>query len=295
MPPTFFKLCGTEFRKTHNLVVEEMMPGSERQPLTEDDKKPLDKEISDFVEGAKEMTESTQVAVDKLRDAADYLDKVWKDCRIATAVGSGVGIVGGFLTIGGGIATALTAGIAPPLLIAGIAVGAVGAGTNLGTSAIETLINSSQVKAADEALKKADEVKQKVMDTVHLWRRRKDTAKLAFFGKLASKMLNIDLDVTTKNIINGLLQSKGFSLFETTPTCATALAESTTKAAGKAGLKLGTKTAGGIIIGASAVFVIVDALEFGFTVRDLVQDKKSDAAKSLRQKAKDIEAQLKGR
>jgi hypothetical protein len=41
--------------------------------------------------------------------------------------------------------TVTTAGLAAPLLIAGIATSSVGAATNIGTSLIEKVINSKQV------------------------------------------------------------------------------------------------------------------------------------------------------
>ena len=55
-------------------------------------------------------------------------------------------MVGGSLTIAGGILTLTTAGAAAPLLIAGIATSSVGAATNIGTSIIEKAINSKQVE-----------------------------------------------------------------------------------------------------------------------------------------------------
>ncbi len=67
---------------------------------------------------------------------ADYLDKVWKDCKVATMVGISTSIVGGALTIGAGVATILTAGVASPLLIAGIAVTAAGSLTNITTRVV---------------------------------------------------------------------------------------------------------------------------------------------------------------
>jgi len=270
------------------------MPGSEMAALAKNDKKQFDKEISAFIKGVRETSESFRSAVDELRTTADYLDKVWKDCRIASAVGSGTAIVGGLLTIGGGVATILTAGAATPLLIAGIAVGAAGTGTNLGTNSIEAVINSSKVKKADEALKEAYEKAEKVRNTVELWLGRERKAKLAFLGYLALRMVDIELDTMTKSIINGVLQYAGLSFVQTSETCVAASAETTAKAAGKAGAKLGAKAAGGIIIGVSAALVVWDAVDFGFTVRELVQDKKSEAARELRQKAREIEAKLSG-
>lgn len=55
-----------------------------------------------------------------------------------------------------------------------------------------------------------------------------------------------------------------------------------------AGTKAG-KIAGGVIIGISAVFLAWDIAELGFTIRDLVENKGSEAAKDLRKKAEKLE------
>ena len=66
-------------------------------------------------------------------------------CKIGRSVGTSTSIIGGGLTIAGGILTLTTAGAAAPLFIAGIATSSVGAATNIGTSVIEKAINSKQV------------------------------------------------------------------------------------------------------------------------------------------------------
>ena len=68
-----------------------------------------------------------------------------KRCKISRSMGASASVVGGSLTIAGGILTLTTAGAAAPLLIAGIATGAVGSATNIGTSIVEKAINSKQV------------------------------------------------------------------------------------------------------------------------------------------------------
>lgn len=72
-------------------------------------------------------------------------------CRVSKTMGTGVSVVGGGLTIAGGILTTLTAGAAAPVLIAGIATSSVGAATNIGTSLVEKILNSKQIKDMNEA------------------------------------------------------------------------------------------------------------------------------------------------
>ena len=62
------------------------------------------------------------------------------------------------------------------------------------------------------------------------------------------------------------------------------VAQAGAKAAAKA-----SKVAGGVIIGVSAVFLVWDALDLTFTIRDLVNKKGSDAARSLRAKADELD------
>ena len=63
-------------------------------------------------------------------------------CRMTRSMGTSASVVGGSLTIAGGILTLTTAGAAAPLLIAGIATSSAGAATNIGTSVVERTINS---------------------------------------------------------------------------------------------------------------------------------------------------------
>ena len=87
----------------------------------------------------------------KLRASAEYLDSVWLRCRVSKTMGTGTSMIGGGLTIAGGILTTLTAGAAAPVLIAGIATSIVGAATNIGTSLVEKILNSKEVKDMNEA------------------------------------------------------------------------------------------------------------------------------------------------
>ena len=77
-------------------------------------------------------------------------------------MGTSVSVVGGGLTIAGGILTTLTAGAAAPVLIAGIATSSVGAATNIGTSLVEKILNSKQVKEMNAAFERDKEITLKL-------------------------------------------------------------------------------------------------------------------------------------
>ena len=98
-----------------------------------------------------QLVEARLDTIAKLRASAEYLDSVWLRCRVSKTMGTGTSMIGGGLTIAGGILTTLTAGAAAPVLIAGIATSSVGAATNIGTSLVEKILNSKEVKDMNEA------------------------------------------------------------------------------------------------------------------------------------------------
>ena len=247
----------------------------------------FDNEIVDLVRDTRKMKISQQNAVTKLCQTADYLDEVWKDCRVANAVGNGAGVVGGLLTIAAGVVTVLSAGTATLIFFAGIAMGAAGAGINIATSYVEYSINSSRVEEAEKAVRDAMESAQKVMDTIERIKSTGRNGKMLFLTFLASKSLGVEVDEVVKNLLRGMFRSFGGSLVESGETVTT-LATITTQAGGQVTFKMGANTLRNIMVGTSAAFVVLDALSLGFTIRDLIQGKKSEAAKRLRQKATEI-------
>ena len=98
-----------------------------------------------------QLVEARLDTIAKLRASAEYLDSVWLRCRVSKTMGTSTSMIGGGLTIAGGILTTLTAGAAAPVLIAGIATSSVGAATNIGTSLVEKILNSKEVKEMNEA------------------------------------------------------------------------------------------------------------------------------------------------
>ena len=373
----------------------------------------------------KDVIFKVHVTVKSLRKAADKLDKVWKDCKVAHACGTTAGIVGGLLTIGGGVATIMTMGIAAPVLLVGMGVGAAGAGTNLGTSIAEASINSTEIKKAEKDLKETLDCINDVKNTVQLWLDGKEEARLLYIFCLAMRTLElsdpvikllhqvifhvtsipavfveaatrifmevgrpyakaagqvgakaagqagakaarkvgtkvagrigakaagrigakaagqpgakaagqagvqvagqtgvqvaskVSVEVTGQAAVKvtsqvsaqvtgqaGLqaagqagAQAAGQAGVQTAGQAgAQAAGRAGAQAAGdlvessaKAGAKAGTKLAGGLIIGVSAFFLVVDAIDLGFTIRDLVEEKGSEAATSLREKADELE------
>lgn len=300
------------------------------------DQSQLDKEDAErFRKKAEVMFPKVEKAVQGLRTAADALDKVWSDGKIIRASGTSVGILGGFITLIGGIATVMTVGAATPLIASGMVIGFMGAGTNLTGRIIELYINSKEIKKAECDLKEALDSIRDVQAIIKGWLEKKDISRLRqiftlaeakTWSKPALKLLAVILCAATE----AYKGSKAFAA-PTAKAFASEAGKVGAKAAGMAGVgaagKAGTgaagktgaesaskagakaagkasvgatddvikagakagKIAGGVIIGISAAFLAWDIAELGFTIRDLVENKGSDAAKDLRQKADKLE------
>ena len=331
--------------------------------------------VAEHVEG---MNVAVEIAIKNLRDSADFLDQVWKDCKLASVCGSGAGILGGLLTVGGGVATIMTAGAAAPLLIAGTAFSAAGACTNLGINILEACTNNRLIEAADGAVANANRAINEVKEKIRLLKNGKSQFRLVFLAGLASRMLGADhlavLFITSlarPDILAKTLSASGsravselalrLGVTEVTTAATRGVVETgsrealsvgvnvgarrfgktgalvarkagkrmAARASGKAGTKagakvlgkagsktasnagkvavekgssavgkvangtkIGAKSAGGLIIGVSAAFLVLDAMELTFTVRDIIKNEGSDAARCLRDRADELEAML---
>ena len=139
----------------------------------------------------------------KLRASAEYLDSVWLRCRVSKTMGTSTSMIGGGLTIAGGILTTLTAGAAAPVLIAGIATSSVGAATNIGTSLVEKILNSKQIKDMNAAFERDKEITGKLdtqLESVKNYRDSPQSEKLFVF---AQQLLKADHIVVT--LLKGIL------------------------------------------------------------------------------------------
>jgi len=309
--------------------------------LNQEEKQQLVEEVQEIERHVDEMNVSLKNAVKCLRAAAEYLDQVWKDCKIASAVGTSAGITGGVLTALGGVATVMTAGAASPLLVAGTAFGVAGASTKLGTIAVESIIKSSVIHEADKAVEDVNRVTQKVKKLILGLKTGKSVAQLAFLGNVIGRLDKNLLVLSYLKSFAGFLAAAPSSIVTTLKAGAEtasgvverivakggskAITKAGTEAAfegagsmvakggtkgvtkagiesaltkggstpvGKAGAQGGAKAGGTFIIGVSVFFLIVDAIDLAFTVRDIVENKGSEAAESIRDKADEYEAIL---
>jgi len=148
-----------------------------------------------------QLVDARKETIAKLRASADYLDSVWLRCRVSKTMGTSTSMIGGGLTIAGGILTTLTAGAAMPVLIAGFATSSVGAATNIGTSVVEKILNSRHIKEVNSALERDKDITLKLESQMDDIRRFKDSAHLSLL------MIFLEKIVGSNHIIFTIVQS----------------------------------------------------------------------------------------
>ena len=278
-------------------------------------KEQAEEDLKEIQRKTKTLISKTKNTAQSLRLLADKLDRVWKDFKTAHAYGTGAGIVGGLLTFGGGVATFMTAGLATPLLVGGMAVGGAGAVTNLAASHMEASINSKELEKAQKDFNETIEYVNIVNDTIKKWQDGKDYGRLLCIFCLAfhtlgkadpvRKILQKAISHTLKFAPDFLKNLKvvGTAGTKLAGQAAAGAADDVASAALKtggqaaddvvgAGAKAGanaSKVAGGVIMGVSVVFLIWDAIDLNFTIRELIEERGSEAAKDLREKARQLD------
>lgn len=212
----------------------------------------------------------------RFRQTADTLDFLWINCKKAHIAVTSAGILGGALTIGGGIATVMSAGAATPLLLIGLGFGFAGAGTNIALSFIEAAVNSNEIKKAEKEWKETLDRLRNMERSLQEWMKKS--------GKLSLKIRRLVRRLTSNGVASFCAKAGVQLADKVLGATAKASAQAVDDVAG-AGTKAGAKALGKVIIGVSAVFLVVDVIDLGFTINDLVEKKGSDAATFLRAKA----------
>jgi len=272
-------------------------------------------EVLNLCDIVQKLVAARHDTIDKIRASADYLDSLWLRCRVGKTMGTSVSVVGGGLTIAGGILTTLTAGAAAPVLIAGIATSSVGAATNIGTSLIEKILNSKQVKDMNDAFNidkeittsfetKLQEIKDKYQESPYLSRLYYSIKKSIGEEHLLIPVLQLVLLYDSSNTQESIsTSSETKSSIPSRPAIFSG-GNSTDEMKfnpldpgmlGEAGKVIGQnslRVAGQVVIGVSAAFLVWDAIDLGFSVSDLVKKRGSESAKVLRDKASHLENAL---
>ena len=260
----------------------------------------------------RQLVDARTETIQKLRASAAYLDSVWLRCRVSRTMGTSASVVGGGLTIAGGVLTTLTAGAAAPVLIAGLATSSLGAATNIGASLVEKIVNSKQIREMNSAFSRDKEITLKLesqLEEMKQYRRSENLQCLlehleAVLGPqhLLVAILRGSLahNLNTRHSLAAGLSSQGENTamvegdsqgeqeeVNYNPLDAGVLVEG-----GKVIGQNSIRVAGQVIIGISAAFLVWDVIDLGFTITDLVKKQGSKAARTLKQKAEMLELAL---
>jgi len=307
---------------------EEMFAQYARQLERED----FEASVVGVVSSVRQLVHARRETISRLRSSAAYLDSVWMRCRLSRTMGTSASVLGGGLTIAGGILTTITAGAAAPVLIAGIATSSVGTATNIGASIIEKILNSRQIKEMNAAFERDKDITLKLEEQIEDVKHYKTSLHLHTLLLFASHLLGKDHLVTT--LLKGILLTeddnfKSGEIIESVEVVENTEYNSKEKSdphpssdnqassslnllndhkdgvrfnpldagvfveGGKVIGQNSFKMAGQVIIGISAAFMLWDAIDLGFTISDLVRKQGSRAGRVLREKADTLEAALK--
>lgn len=143
------------------------------------------RDLLEFQARADSVDSKMEQTVKGLHEAADKIDDVWRDCKIAYAFGTTGAIASGIISLG---AMVMTGGVASPLVYAGLGLGLGSLGINLGTSKIETAINSAEVEKAEKLLKETLDSIDKVQQLITNWLNKKEIARIVYICLLAKHL-----------------------------------------------------------------------------------------------------------
>ena len=261
----------------------------------------------------RQLVDARSETIQKLRASAAYLDSVWLRCRVSRTMGTSASVVGGGLTIAGGVLTTLTAGAAAPVLIAGLATSSLGAATNIGASLVEKIVNSKQIREMNAAFSRDKEITLKLESQLEEMKQYKRSENLDCLlehvqtvlgpehllvailrGSLANNLNTRDslaagLSSQGENtvMVEGKSQEEQEEQVNYNPLDAGVLVEG-----GKVIGQNSIRVAGQVVIGISAAFLVWDVIDLGFTITDLVKKQGSKAARTLKQKAEMLDLAL---
>ena len=215
-------------------------------------------ELELLLEATGNFRETERSAVRRLRSSADDLDRVWKFCKVGSAVGSSAGILSGMLAAGGEVATFMRPEATAPLLTTSAVFGVTGALANLGLKTVEAFTTAAvlhkSAHAGEDAKPATNDIKRMI-------------CLLTTDEKLQNLLL--------------VLAVHAFRVFGATHLAAALLEDS---------LSAKVHFAGKFSTGIITAFLVWDTLHLAITVSDIVADRGSDSGRYLRDSANDLES-----
>ncbi|XP_008108844.1 apolipoprotein L6 [Anolis carolinensis] len=122
--------------------------------------------ITCFIKGFPAQKEEIEKCIGCIREVADKIDKIHKDCTIATITASSAGATSGILTIVGLALAPVTAGVSLILTGTGLGLGVAAATTGISANICERVMNSKEREKAEELLTKCEETLNKCQENI---------------------------------------------------------------------------------------------------------------------------------
>ena len=233
------------------------MTGEDQDRLLQKYQQEKERFLKEFPQVKQELKESIR----KLRELADSVDKVHRDCTISNVVASSTGIASGALSILGLVLAPFTAGLSLGLSAAGLGLGTAASVTSFSTMLVESINTSSaenQASSLNTAKTKYAKLPKKVKD----------------FGKdiqvIREARFKSELVVTGQTyIVTGQVKSHF-----TGPALA-----------GSRAVRIGSGVLSGLLMALDVYNLVKNA-------RDLQEGAKTASAENMRQKAQELEKKL---
>lgn len=248
------------------IKVQTILTGEDQDRLLQKYQQEKERFLKEFPQVKQELKESIR----KLRELADSVDKVHRDCTISNVVASSTGIASGALSILGLVLAPFTAGLSLGLSAAGIGLGAAAAVTGLSTMVVET-VNMSSAETQASSLN-TDKVKCCLNDLYQV----KDLRRHIHAIREARR--NPQLVATAQSYIETWGLSGPPPQEVSTHFGGTPLAVNRTA-------RIGRGAFSGIFIGLDVYSLVKDA-------QDLQEGAKTASAENMRQKAQELEKKL---
>lgn len=222
-------------------------------------------EWQDFKSKVEKFYSNKKKTVMGLRALADRIDKVWWEYKLRCAVASLSCLIGGTITYRTGD-------------VRGMGIGLAGAIISVKAYAIQEELNSEDYRMAQKLLNETNESFFVVKDKISGWSIAQDYSRLIYIYQLAEvqEVGPQVLATLREHIFDSLGIPAGFVRHT-----ATHLVNSGARAARDHLRNLNTAL--------NTALLFVDAIELGFTIKDLIENKGSQLAKDLREKAEEIE------
>ncbi|XP_052497437.1 apolipoprotein L3-like [Budorcas taxicolor] len=274
----------TEDKPWENLVTEAVLSREEADGLREclikvqtdlagEDQDRLQKyqqEKERFLKEFPQVKQELKESIKKLRELADSVDKVHRDCTISNVVASSTGVASGALTILGLVLAPFTAGLSLGLSAAGIGLGAAASVTGLSAMVVEKVNTSSAESQAS------------LLDIAEIISYVCDLYEVKHFGRhihaIRVARCNPRLVATAQRYITtgrvSVQSAQQVSRhFRDTPLAATRAA----------------RIRGGVL---SGLFIGLDVYSLVKDAQDLQEGAKTASAENMRQKARELEKML---